>query len=109
MSERIADSREEAGLPRYSEAAEFHHARREAGIPAEEDPPRDPHLPIERTIAAPGAGRGRNTLAMVDVVPPLFLPSHRGSEIGHAPGVVAFLGALQSPIRSLRISMVALI
>ena len=71
MSERIADSREEAGLPRYSEAAEFHHVRREAGIPAEEDPPRDPHLPIERTIAAPGAGQGRNTLAMVNVVPPL--------------------------------------
>ena len=33
MSERIADSREEAGLPRHSEAAEYHHARREAGTP----------------------------------------------------------------------------
>ena len=35
-------------------------------------------------------------------------PSPSASEIGHAPGVVAFLGALQSPIRSLHISMVAL-
>ena len=36
MAERIADSREEAGLPRYSEAAEYHYARRESGAPAEE-------------------------------------------------------------------------
>ena len=43
MTERIADSREEAGLPRYSEAAEYHYARREAGTPAEESAPRNPH------------------------------------------------------------------
>ena len=71
MSERIADSREDAGLPRYSEAAEHHYARRESGAPAEEAPPRDPDAIIERTIAAPGAGRGRQTLAMVNEVPPL--------------------------------------
>ena len=71
MAERIADSREEAGLPRYSEAAEYHYARRESGAPAEEALPRDPAAQIERTIAAPGAGRGRQTLAMVNVVPPL--------------------------------------
>ena len=71
MSERIADSREEAGLPRYSEAAEHHYARRESGAPAEEAPPRDPDALIERTIAAPGAGRGRQTLEMVNEVPPL--------------------------------------
>ena len=71
MSERIADSREEAGLSRYSEAAEYHYARREAGIPAEEETPRDPDAHRERTIAAPGAGRGRQTLAMVQEIPPL--------------------------------------
>ena len=71
MSERIADSREDAGLPRYSEAAEHHYARRESGAPAEEAPPRDPNAIVERTIAAPGAGRGRQTLAMVNEVPPL--------------------------------------
>ena len=47
MTERIADSREEAGLPRYSEAAEFHYARREAGTRAPEDLPRDPHAAVE--------------------------------------------------------------
>ena len=46
MTERIADSREEAGLPRYSEAAEYHYARREAGAPAEEPAPRDPMPPL---------------------------------------------------------------
>ena len=48
MSERIADSREEAGLPRYSEAAEYHYARREAGAPAEEEAPRDPQAHVGR-------------------------------------------------------------
>ena len=93
MAERIADSREEAGLPRYSEAAEHHYARRESGAPAEEALPRDSAAQIERTIAAPGAGRGRQTLEMVNVVPPL---PQRIREWPR-PRVVAFLGVPRNP------------
>ena len=103
MSERIADSREDAGLPRYSAAAEYHHARREAGAPAEDVAPRDPQARVERTIEAPGAGRGRQTFAMVGDIPPLpqrirDWPRPRGG---------AFLGQLQSPIKCLHTCMVA--
>ena len=104
MAERIADSREEAGLPDIlRQRNTTTPGVKLVSLPRMRSP-RDPQAHRERTIAAPGAGRGRQTLAMVTEIPPL--PQRIG--IGHIPGVVAFPGALQNPIRSLRTYMVAL-